>query len=394
MDAQDRAILEAFVVENRDLEQLESLLAEFNIFEAIGAVQQELRHSDFLAYMLDPAQSHGLGDVFLKRLLKRVLVDSVNPPLSAIEIDVADLHEAAVWREWRHVDILIHDAKSRLVCVIENKIGSGEHSDQLARYRKTVNSEFPDDTAVLIYLTPEGDTPSDEAYTPFSYGQIAELIDTLRQTRQSTLGPDVRTLMAHYTAMLRRYIVSESEITQLCQKIYRQHKQAIDLIFEYRPDLQWDLTELIKELIAESPDLVLDHDSKSYPKFRVSNWDSIPAQRTGQGWTRSRRILLFEFQNAPDSLTLRLIIGPGPMNVRQAVYEITSKHPQIFRGGRKKLSLKWTTVYQKRFLTSRDYRDADFDTLATKVRKQWSQFLDQDLPSIRDTISKVAWPEI
>ena len=44
-DDADRKALEAFVVDNQELERLEDLLIQFNIFEAIGAVWQELRHS-------------------------------------------------------------------------------------------------------------------------------------------------------------------------------------------------------------------------------------------------------------------------------------------------------------------------------------------------------------
>ncbi len=50
----DLQALEHLVVGNEDLERLEALLDQFNIFEAIGVVNQELRHSDFLAYLLDP----------------------------------------------------------------------------------------------------------------------------------------------------------------------------------------------------------------------------------------------------------------------------------------------------------------------------------------------------
>src|SRR4030088_1373392 len=82
--------LEALVVDNPDLERLEALLDQFNIFEVIGAVRQELRHSDFLAFLLDPQQNHGLGDAFCKRLLQKILVD-VDPstiPISPIDLDV------------------------------------------------------------------------------------------------------------------------------------------------------------------------------------------------------------------------------------------------------------------------------------------------------------------
>jgi hypothetical protein len=44
-----RKSLEAFVVDNADLERLEFLLNQFNIFEAIGMVRQEERRSHFLA---------------------------------------------------------------------------------------------------------------------------------------------------------------------------------------------------------------------------------------------------------------------------------------------------------------------------------------------------------
>src|SRR3954454_8015648 len=71
-----RQALEAFVVDNTDLETLEGLIAQFNIFEAIGVVRQELRHSDFLAFLLDPRQNHGLGDTFVRRLLQKILIDA------------------------------------------------------------------------------------------------------------------------------------------------------------------------------------------------------------------------------------------------------------------------------------------------------------------------------
>lgn len=68
----DRQALEGFVVENADLEALEGLSEQFNIFEAVGVLRQELRHSDFLAFLLDPRQNHRLGDAFVQRLLQKI----------------------------------------------------------------------------------------------------------------------------------------------------------------------------------------------------------------------------------------------------------------------------------------------------------------------------------
>jgi hypothetical protein len=396
MSSEERAFLENFIVSNPDLERLEALLAKFNIFEAIDAVRQELRHSDFLAFLLNPSENHGLGDIFLKKFLMRVPTDADNPSLSAIEIDVSNLQGAEIRREWRNIDILIHvhDSVSRLVCAIENKVYTTEHSDQLRRYREIVNREFAGYRLIFIYLTPEGDIPSDETYIPFSYTEIAKLVDNVHQTYKSILDSEVYTLMAHYTTMLRRHIVSDSEIAELCQKIYHKHQKALDLIFEHRPDLQADLAEVLRKLIeSKVPGLVLDHFTKTLIYFSVVDWDNYPGQRTGQGWTKSGRVLLFEFGNFSNQLSLRLIIGPaGSGLVRQAIHQIAFSHPKIFRGMGKQLRSKWTMIYKRRFLAPSDYEDADLEILTKKVQVEWDKFYIEDLPTIRQALAEIQWP--
>jgi len=84
--------LESLVVDNPYLERLETLLGQFNIFEALGAVRVEARHSDFLGFLLSPQKNHGLGDAFARRLYERVLqrhqdrqglVSPIAPPAAA-----------------------------------------------------------------------------------------------------------------------------------------------------------------------------------------------------------------------------------------------------------------------------------------------------------------------
>jgi hypothetical protein len=269
MSLEERALLEAFVVDNPELEQLESLLAEFNIFEAIGAVRQELRHSDFLAFLLDPAQNHGLGDIFLKKFLMHVLVDADNPPLTAEQIDIANLQGAIVEREQSDIDILIHDPTNRLVCAIENKIDAVESLGQLDRCRQIVEQEFSGYQTIFIYLTPEGREPADDshsAYIPFTYNSIAEMVDSLYQTEEFTTKSEPQILMAHYVKMLRRHIVSDSEIAELCRKIYSKHQRALDLIFEHRPDLQLEIANKLKEIIE---------DAKPNEEFLANQYDYL-----------------------------------------------------------------------------------------------------------------------
>ena len=167
----DRQVLEAFLIDNPDLERLEILLAEFNFFEAVGVTRQELRHSDFLAFLLDPRQPHGLGDSFLSIFLRKVVQSSdlTGMPFSAIDVTLWDLADTKVRREWRRIDLLILNESLQLAIIIENKIGSSEHSDQLRRYLDVVSKIFHGWRVAGVYLTPDGDAPSEDAFVPCSY---------------------------------------------------------------------------------------------------------------------------------------------------------------------------------------------------------------------------------
>ena len=396
MGNDERELLEAFVVNNPDLEYLEALLAKFNLFEAVGTVRQELRHSDFLAFLLDPRGNHRLGDAFLKRLLKHILVAMPAPPLSAVEIDVADLDDAEVRREWQHIDILVHDPATRLVCAIENKIDSSEHSGQLCRYRKIVQRRFGDQRMLFVYLTPEGVEPSDDAYFALDYKKVADIVDAVRRSRESTLGADVRTLLEHYTTMLRRHIVTDSEIAELCRKLYQEHKQALDLIYEHRPDLQYELYEYLKQLIEDSleeHELVPQHSTKSQIHFAIKDWDDHQAQHMGEG---SRdRILTFRFANGVDYLHLRFVIGPGPQRVRQALFQEFKKHPDIFSHASGQVGQTHKTVHQRtHILGAGDYEDPDLDQMKEKVQKVWQDFLRDDLKRIKKVVAQLPWDSL
>ena len=135
MSSQFKA-LEAFVSEDSDLARLEILLARFNLFEAVGVARHELRHSDFLAFLLDPSRNHGLGVAFLSAFLQAVR-------LPTLDLDTLNLSHAYVFREWHHIDILVLDDINHLAVIIENKVDTGEHSDQLNRYQADFYSTTP-----------------------------------------------------------------------------------------------------------------------------------------------------------------------------------------------------------------------------------------------------------
>jgi hypothetical protein len=378
--------LENLVIHNPELERLEDLLDRFNIFEAMGVVRQEVRHSDFLAFLLNPKQNHGLNDLFVKRFLQTTLgFSEEDQSITPIDLDIWDLDGFEVRREWQSIDILLVDEAHQMVVAIENKVYSGEHDDQLKRYRKHIQEHFRTWDKLYIYLTPDGAQASDPNYISISYVLICELIENILESRESSLGQDVFTLMTHYAEMLRRFIVGESEIEILCRQIYKKHQKALDMIYEYRPDLQVEIFEYLVNLITGDKSFEIDRRVKSRINFIPKTWDNEILQQ-GEKWTPSGRMFMFEFQNSQDSLKLALILGPGPEDIRQTIFDVVSENEPPFKRSFTAIGKMWSTVFLRNILTKQSYVDKSTEETFDEINQKWSKFLEQDLQKLDEIV--------
>ena len=113
-DVASQRILEEFVTGDVELQRLESALRKFNLFDSLKLVRAKVKHSDFLAYLLDPQQNPGLGDIFLKTLLQSVLKGRMNHCLTPIDVDIWNLSSVVVHRERHNIDILVLDESHQL----------------------------------------------------------------------------------------------------------------------------------------------------------------------------------------------------------------------------------------------------------------------------------------
>lgn len=153
----------------------------FNIFSVLGAETKEIRHSAFIAELLNPNGSHGAGDVFLKSFLdmlgktQRADSDENKVLFSASEFDfhnatvsteedLGGIHETARGQAGGRADITINlnkDGKPFYI-VIENKIYAGDQNFQLSRYEKSLKQLHGDKCEYfLVYLTLDGHNPSE-----------------------------------------------------------------------------------------------------------------------------------------------------------------------------------------------------------------------------------------
>lgn len=78
---------------------------------------------------------------------------------------------------------------------------------------------------MLIFLTPDGDDPSDtKNWDVLSYSTIADILLSLKDKLE--LQPDVKLMIENYLKVIRRDIVEDQELIQICTKIYAKHKKS------------------------------------------------------------------------------------------------------------------------------------------------------------------------
>lgn len=207
------------------LHQLTQDSTRLNIFEVLGITRAEIRHSNFLAWLLDPNGNHEMGDKFLRTFVAKMGQEELLPP---------HISKCLVRREWRHTDLLVLCPDEKYLLCVENKVFSREHGNQLHHYRDVLLKEYPNYRMSFALLSPEGVAPEDpkeqQHWQSVSYVDVLDAIGEAQ--KGSALSEEVKMLLVHYAAAVRRHIVGDENIKARCQEIYERHKEALELIYE------------------------------------------------------------------------------------------------------------------------------------------------------------------
>ncbi|MFN3197227.1 MAG: PD-(D/E)XK nuclease family protein [Bradymonadia bacterium] len=383
----DLAALEAFVLDNQPLAELEQLLAGFNLFEILGNTRREERHSDFLAFLLDPSQPHGFGDACLQAFMQAAIDGEAIEPSGLRKIDIAllDLSDAKVERERDRIDILVTSEAERCVMLVENKVDTDEHSNQLHRYLELTRHRYPEWSILPVFLTRDRHSGTHPAYHAVGYEDVHRILTQQLEHRRTSLPPDVEVAVRHYVELLERHIMEDTRIAELARKIYARHARALDIIFEHRPDALDHIRRDIVDAIEARPELRLINASKSCVQFVPTAWDEIPTLRDGGDgtWFKSRELMRFEFK-LQDGLSLHLLVGPGEHDTRKALYEEsgTEANTKIFKHRSNALSPRWSQLWRLRFSSKKFDAESSIETRVEKFREVWREYLSRDLPKL------------
>lgn len=157
----DEQALQNFLLDIQCLDELLPWTGRFNIFDVLKVSRMEIRHSNTLGWLFDPNENHGFGDAFLKGVFQKLVENDTSGKYDIFQVLLSDMYSFSVQREWKNIDILITSSDEKIVLAIENKVGSHEHSNQLNRYRTYLEQDYPDYKRFYVFLTPDGEEPSD-----------------------------------------------------------------------------------------------------------------------------------------------------------------------------------------------------------------------------------------
>ena len=377
-----------------DFMDIHRRMSPLNLFEAVGAIRSELRHSNFLAYLLSPNRPHGLGTRPLVAVLRAMLsrLPARDRPVMTLELVAGDLDDTIVYRERGNIDILLVLPSLGLVVAIENKVDAKAADGQLQRYLDYLHREYPDQRRMLVFLTPEGRDPEEGEYFAFDYAELVQCLEDLLEEGEG-IPLETGILIRHYVEMVRRHIVQDEKLRSLAQTLYERHREAFDFIYDCRPEPTSLLTGL-REIVLTVDGLIEDSASTNSFRFVPSTWNSHLALIKGDPskWTRTGRGLLFEcktYSAVPGRVNVALILGPGDPQMRSRVYEKAMARPDVFSGIVKPMGHTWTTIFSRDLLTNAQAKELSFEARANNVALAWSDFQGNQLPLLIQTIVEI-----
>lgn len=173
-----------------------------SFFEYLGLADVERVHSQFLAWVL--SEDCNAIEASEKRSLCKNLFQ--------IEGQIIQIQT-----ERNNIDIFIQTVTD--IVVIENKIKSSQHSNQLHNYKQYCENEFPTQNKHFIFLTLIGEKTSDEDWKRLSYSNIYEHLKNLNLKKNNT-----------HSSIIKEYLIFLERLLSVLSD-FKTNPKNYDIVF-------------------------------------------------------------------------------------------------------------------------------------------------------------------
>ena len=205
---------------------------EFNAFDVLRYAEYEIRHSNVMAWLLDPAGTHGIGRRFLEWFLERARLPGKMPG-KIVGGDGGQ--QVRVERELYYVDVTVflESDQGRHIVAIENKPGwaSPEHYEQARAHVERLGKKYQGHKkkenihGVLLSSSREGiDGQDDIAHV--SWRDVGKQIRRMHDAGAFT-EREVAAFVRQYLVAVARMIGPEESDAHYFQKLLDDHHSLL-----------------------------------------------------------------------------------------------------------------------------------------------------------------------
>ena len=225
-----------------------------SFFEYLGLADVERIHSQFLAWVLS-TNCNALDQKERDHLLLDLF--GISGPITSIQT------------ERNRIDILIETPTD--VIVIENKMKSSQHSNQLAIYEAYVNETYPNHSPHYFFLTLVNEKTSKQIWKRLTYSLLFKKLSSLKIIS----GTNHSVILAEYLLFLQRL---DEVVTD-----FHSHVQQYDMVFldrkkkkhekiesDYKTENEWFIASNQLETILQKSFLIALVDEVKNPVGRIS----------------------------------------------------------------------------------------------------------------------------
>lgn len=237
---------------DNDFIELRKLYETPNCFIIMGNKRREEWHSNFVCWLLDPNENHGLGKFPLVKFLD--LVESKCEELNIDKTDVENMQfetEHSTYNKGR-IDVL--GTSTSLTLVIENKIKAGETykngKPQSDVYFDYCEKEYKNSQRVYVLLKASSYTSvENKNFIHVTYQDLLdEVIKPAYEKCEELKLEDTKSVLKQYALDISNplsFFMMASTNKDLSEKIYKKHEKIISEIRKTMDDVDRDKESVI-----------------------------------------------------------------------------------------------------------------------------------------------------
>ena len=273
---------------------LSKYYAKKDFFRLIGRARKEDTHSNVLAWLLDPAESHGLGIYPLKRFLQLLVyarstfesnVAAKVKPINSLKADSAEVETKIVTNGFELFDVSVEreqaysndkdEANGRpdivisaslrdpiteetwpLKIIVENKVGAKETDKQTERYYSWAieNSETNDEILGFVYLKPmsnaelnsaTGRACASDKFIQINYQYLSDMV--LVPSLENMMDGDSKVFLSNYIRCLGYPEFNADEKEKIIMAIGTEEKELLKKFWDDNKELLTIMGSILKD---------------------------------------------------------------------------------------------------------------------------------------------------